>query len=122
VLLFFVIQFSYTSYINYDQFMIFIWIFTFCLVISTIILSLMTGQGGSRIKMNGGKGDESEINQDEDHYWKLGQIYFNLGDPALFVEKRFGIGWTVNFGRPLAWIILLTIILIAVGLPILLTN
>jgi uncharacterized membrane protein len=122
VLLFFIIQLSYTSYISYDQFMIFIWIFTFCVVISTIILSLITGQGGSRIKINAGKGDESEINHDEDHYWKLGQIYYNPNDPTLFVEKRFGIGWTINFGRPLTWVMLLTIILIAVGLPIFLTN
>ena len=26
-------------------------------------------------------------------------------DPALFVEKRFGFGYTVNFGNPWAWVI-----------------
>ena len=31
--------------------------------------------------------------------WKLGIFYFNPDDPALFVEKRFGIGWTVNFAN-----------------------
>jgi uncharacterized membrane protein len=24
-------------------------------------------------------------------------------DPSIFVEKRMGIGWTLNFGNPWAW-------------------
>ncbi|MFF2483261.1 DUF1648 domain-containing protein [Paenibacillus sp. NPDC058071] len=38
---------------------------------------------------------------DRDEYWKLGSIYYNKSDPALFVEKRHGIGFTVNAARPL---------------------
>lgn len=33
---------------------------------------------------------------DEDHYWKGGLLYFNPNDPSVFVEKRFGVGWTLN--------------------------
>ncbi len=44
---------------------------------------------------------------DQDAYWKLGGIYYNPHDPALIVEKRMGIGWTLNFARPLSWLILL---------------
>ncbi|MGE7625164.1 DUF1648 domain-containing protein [Viridibacillus sp. NPDC096237] len=39
---------------------------------------------------------------DEDQYWIGGLIYFNRNDPSVFVEKRFGVGWTVNLARPIA--------------------
>lgn len=35
---------------------------------------------------------------DEDCVWIFGCIYNNNNDPSLFVEKRFGVGWTVNIG------------------------
>ncbi len=41
-----------------------------------------------------------------DSRWKLGLFYYNPDDPALFVEKRFGIGYDLNFGRPAAWLVL----------------
>lgn len=28
-------------------------------------------------------------------------MYNNPNDPSLMVNKRFGIGWTINFGNPL---------------------
>jgi uncharacterized membrane protein len=41
-----------------------------------------------------------------DGAWKLGIFYYNPNDAALFVEKRFGLGWTVNFGQTRAWILI----------------
>jgi len=38
--------------------------------------------------------------------WKAGVFYVNPDDPALFVPKRFGIGYTLNFAHPLSWLIL----------------
>jgi uncharacterized membrane protein len=38
--------------------------------------------------------------------WKAGIFYVNPDDPAIFVEKRYGIGYTLNFGHPLSWLIL----------------
>lgn len=35
---------------------------------------------------------------DDDSLWILGCIYNNPNDPSLFVNKRFGAGWTVNIG------------------------
>ncbi|MFQ5719272.1 MAG: DUF1648 domain-containing protein [Acidobacteriota bacterium] len=52
-----------------------------------------------------------------DRHWKLGLIYYNPGDPAVFLEKRFGLGYTLNFARPAAWLLLMG----AVGLPLALT-
>lgn len=35
-------------------------------------------------------------------HWRLGQLYKNADDPALFVPTRNGARWTLNFGRPVA--------------------
>ena len=48
-------------------------------------------------------GEPQQGDRSPDRAWKLGLFYFNPGDPALFVEKRFGVGYTVNFARPAAW-------------------
>lgn len=35
---------------------------------------------------------------DNDDNWIFGSIYNNANDPSLFVQKRFGVGWTINIG------------------------
>ncbi len=40
------------------------------------------------------------MNRDDDAFWKAGMIYYNRDDPSLIVPKRFGIGYTVNYGNP----------------------
>lgn len=90
------------------------------ILISVIVLSFKTGQGGSRIKIDNTL-NEMVIDKDEDQYWKLGQFYFNKNDPAIFIEKRFGIGWTNNWAHPISWIFLALIIVLAICIPLLLT-
>lgn len=78
-------------------------------VTATAIL-LWLGQGGSRIPRGEPSDPQSRIaigDRTEDRFWRLGIFYFNRGDPSVLVEKRFGIGYTVNFARPVAWLILL---------------
>lgn len=55
-------------------------------------------------------GTPDEGDRSPDAAWKLGMIYFNPDDPALWLEKRFGVGYTLNFGRPMAWVIVLGLI------------
>jgi len=50
-------------------------------------------------RASGGGGDGTP-----DECWKLGIIYFNPEDPAIFVEQRFGIGYTLNFANSATWI------------------
>jgi len=50
--------------------------------------------------------------------WR-GWIYQNPDDPALFVPKRVGIGWTINFGHPWAWrVTVLPLVAVALGISI----
>jgi len=50
-----------------------------------------------------------------DRCWKAGIFYVNPADPALFVEKRHGIGYTLNFGNPWSWVVLIIVTLIAIA-------
>lgn len=40
-----------------------------------------------------------------------GLLYVNAADPRLVVPKRSGLGWTFNFARPLAWVLLAVLML-----------
>ena len=50
-----------------------------------------------------------------DQVWKLGVFYYNPDDAALFVEKRFGVGYTLNFAHPSAWICMIVVLLLPVA-------
>jgi Family of unknown function (DUF5808) len=50
-----------------------------------------------------------------DSAWK-GSFYSNPSDPALLVPKRFGIGYTLNFGNPWSWAVL-AFVLLMVAVP-----
>ncbi|MFN9754557.1 MAG: DUF5808 domain-containing protein [bacterium] len=39
-------------------------------------------------------------------HWRLGLFSWNPDDPALILEKRFGLGWTLNFAHPARWAVL----------------
>lgn len=43
----------------------------------------------------------AELQADEN--WRCGLFYYNRNDPALFVQRRFASGYTLNFGRAAAW-------------------
>lgn len=51
------------------------------------------------------------MDRDDDH-WVAGVFYYNPDDPALWVGKRFGIGWTLNFAHAASWLILAALLLL----------
>jgi uncharacterized membrane protein len=68
-----------------------------------------------RISQEPGSGSDGT----PDECWKLGQIYYNPNDPALLVEKRFGVGYTINFGNRASWL-LIGLVALIVLVPLLL--
>jgi len=50
-------------------------------------------------------------------HWRLGQLYCNVEDPALFVPTRDGRRWTLNFGRPAAALLLAGILMVGIVAP-----
>ena len=55
-------------------------------------------------------------------HWRLGQLYKNPEDPALFVPTRDGRRWTLNFGRPVAGALLGLILVVGVLGPTVLIS
>lgn len=93
---------------------IFTFIISGAIVVSSIVLGIKLGQGGDRLKSS----DEDlsrEYDIDDDHLWKLGgAIYYNPDDSSIFIEKRVGIGWTVNAGRPVGMLLTILPIIIII--------
>lgn len=54
------------------------------------------------------------MDRDDDH-WVAGVFYYNPDDPALWVGKRLGIGWTLNFAHPASWFILAAMLLLPIA-------
>ncbi len=59
-------------------------------------------------------------NSTEGQYWRAGIFYYNPSDSALMVPKRSGLGYTLNFGRPVAWIVFAGVLAIPILLGLLL--
>ena len=56
-----------------------------------------------------------------DSSWILGRLYFNRADPTLFVERRMGLGYTLNLGNPWSWLVLI-IFVTGIAIPLLLVS
>jgi uncharacterized membrane protein len=55
-----------------------------------------------------------------DSCWFLGgHLYFNRADPTLFVEKRTGLGYTLNLGNPVSWLVVV-VFAAALSIPLVL--
>lgn len=93
--------------------------FSALVLIGTVLLAIKVGKKDSDLDVEViDEGCGEVINADEDQYWKGGLLYFNPDDPSVFVEKRFGVGWTLNFARPLGYIILIGPLLIIIFLTL----
>jgi uncharacterized membrane protein len=95
--------------------------FGFVFILVVIVVLARLGQGGSRVPAAEQESPASAVptgDRTPDRYWKLGMFYFNRDDSAVFVEKRFGLGYSLNFARPTAWVIL-ALALLAPLVPIL---
>ena len=54
-----------------------------------------------------------------DSSWILGRLYFNRADPTLFVERRVGLGYTLNLGNPWSWLVMI-VFFTSIAIPLLL--
>jgi uncharacterized membrane protein len=64
------------------------------------------GQGGQKAVSPAAR---QEVHGDAtpDRAWKAGGlVYFNPRDPAMWVEKRIGFGYTLNMGNSRAWLLI----------------
>jgi uncharacterized membrane protein len=73
-------------------------------VATVVAVAVRTGQEGHRVPVAGDDPTSPVVHRDDDALWRGGLVYVNPDDPAVMVPKRFGVGWTVNFGNRLVWI------------------
>ena len=82
--------------------------------VMVIVLTVRASARSARLQ----PADASTTDRMDDSHWFLGSIYFNRGDPSIFVERRFGIGWTVNFGSVGGVLTMVALLAVAILLPI----
>ncbi|MEO3944486.1 DUF5808 domain-containing protein [Gorillibacterium sp. CAU 1737] len=73
------------------------WVLVLGVVPIVLVLSYTWLWFSHKKKWLGDEG-EAELPVDEDDLWIGGLLYRNPNNPAIFVEKRFGFGTTVNVG------------------------
>ena len=83
--------------------------FTSISIIPTIVVPIISGQSGCKIKPknfikniteNSGDSQSNDtVEYNDDKYWALGMFYHNRNDPAYIVEDRFGGNLGFNYAR-----------------------
>ena len=99
-----VMELSFIGVIGLEQAGVFVVALALVIVVGSIVISLVYGQGGSRVFSR--MAASERLLADDDEHWKLGVFYYNPDDASLFLPERFGIGWTMNWARPAVWAIM----------------
>jgi uncharacterized membrane protein len=94
-------------------------------VIVIVAIAIRMGQAGSRLRAPspgaadtattgsdtaGTAAGPTTVNRDDDRLWVGGLVYVNRRDPAIIVAKRYGVGWTFNFGNVKAWVVFVIVV------------
>jgi len=97
-----------------------------CGILIAVVLVLFLPAPGARRDARIPTDRPRVIFRDDDRYWYAGLFYNNPDDPAVFVPKRFGVGWTINFGHPRGRLffigMLLVVLLFGMIIPLLLPG
>lgn len=95
------------------------------LSLAAMVVLARLGQGGSRVWASNQTPYATSAapvgDRTQDNCWNLGIFYFNRDDPAVLVEKRFGLGYTFNFARPATWLIV-SLMVMGILVPLLVTR
>jgi uncharacterized membrane protein len=83
----------------------------------TLYIAIRYGQGGARLER---ATSETPLTNGlaDNRKWVLGLIYVNREDPSIFVERRFGFGYTVNLGNWKALLLLAIFLLVVLVIPL----
>ena len=131
------------SYIKGLGYSFLLMIFSFSLLMVSVLLAIVSGEianvyimvAGSIglivsvipltylfVKLKKHYRNRSYSIDDEDKYWTFGSLYNNPDDPSIFVNKRFGIGWTINIGSKegkILIVLFVLILLVIIAMPFL---
>ena len=105
-----IIALSFMGVITMIQAMLPVLVMLVVVLVAVMAVTMIYGQNGARLLRRMEEPETMPV--DDDRYWKLGIFYWNRDDASLFVPERFGVGWTMNLGRPTAWAIIIGFALI----------
>lgn len=108
-----IIALSFMNVITMTQALLLVMIMIAMVLVAAIAVTVIYGQNGSRLLRRMEEPESMLV--DDDRYWKLGIFYWNRDDASLFIPERFGVGWTVNLGRPAAWGIIVGFLIVTAG-------
>ncbi len=83
----------------------------------TLYIAIRYGQGGARLERTSRNTPLTDGLADNRN-WVLGIFYVNRDDPSIFVERRFGFGYTLNFGNWKAVLLLAIFLALILGITI----
>lgn len=114
------VMFLYSIFIQEGYFswlIAFIIAFLVITIGASIYLSIHYGQAGEKLKLPGDHSQDTNLywDNEDDAHWIAGVIYYNPDDAAVFVEKRYGIGSTLNMARWQAWLAAVGLVLFIVA-------
>ena len=89
-------------------------IVTILMLPAVFVLIVWLNKGRVHIERSNGTIPQAAGDGTPDECWKFGMLYFNPDDAALWVEKRVGIGYTMNFAHISAWVIMALILLVPI--------
>jgi uncharacterized membrane protein len=89
-------------------------IVTILMLPAVFFLIVWLNKGRAHIERSNETSLEAAGDATPDECWKFGMLYFNPDDAALWVEKRAGIGYTMNFAHISAWAIMGLILLVPI--------
>jgi len=96
-------------YLNHIEILAFVYL---------LLITLVAVLAHSRIQRERNRllrGEKDDMDKDDDRYWIGGIFYNNPNDRNLFVEKRLGIGMTMNIGAVGGKLIAAGIVLLLLG-------
>lgn len=108
-----IIALSFMGVITMMQALLPILVMLVVVLVAVMAVTVIYGQNGARLLRRMEEPDSMPV--DDDRYWKLGIFYWNRDDASLFVPERFGVGWTMNLGKPTAWAIIVGFIVVTVA-------
>ncbi len=74
-------------------------------------------RGRAEMRAIAGPGTIEQVTPTEG--WIAGAIYYNRNDPSIWVEKRLGVGWTLNMAHPVSWLFMALAFGVPIGIAIL---
>ena len=85
-------------------------------ILAGVVVAIIVLARHNRVRVEHDE-DTGLTHRDDDKYWRGGLFYVNREDTTMFVPRRYGLGWTLNFGNPRT-VMLLAGIVVLIGLVI----